>query len=620
MSASGAGQQPFLNEETVVIVAPTQVWSARSGDYWSSPIHGLYHADWRLIRSGELRVDGRPIELAGVASGPGSLTVRGLARSLDDDTPDPRVLIEWHRTVAAGAVEERVRVVNGLAHAVRVPIELAFEIEFAEMQTIKAGRHVPAPIAVEMIDDEVVATDGPRVLRLRARGGQLSLRERRVSASVVLEVPARGTAETAVAIEVADADAVVGAGEGTIADLPPSGDAALDRWAAQALADCRALLLDAGQGPFVAAGTPWFLTLFGRDSLITARFLLPVSTQIAGATLRTLAARQGTVVDSNTAEQPGKILHEVRAGVLEVGDGVSLPPVYYGTIDATGLWVILLHDAWRAGLPDDEVRALLPALHAALGWLRDDGCPDESGFLKYLDATGHGLANQGWKDSGDSIRFRDGSIAEGPIALAEVQAQACLAAECGAVLLDAFGGDGAPWRDWAEAMRSRFRERFWVEQGGVRFPAIALDGQGRPVDSKTSNIGQLIGTTLLSPDEEAALADLLVDPVFASGFGLRTMASDEGGFWPLSYHCGSVWTHDTAVAIEGLLKAGLRDQAKVLAGQLLRAADAFGSRAPELFAGLSADEASSPVAYPASCRPQGWSAAAVVPVYQALTT
>lgn len=200
-----------------------------------------------------------------------------------------------------------------------------------------------------------------------------------------------------------------------------------------------------------------------------------------------------------------------------------------------------------------------------------------------------------------------------------MQAQACLAAVDGAALLDALGGDGSAWREWAEAMRVRFREAFWVERDGVRFPAIALDGEGRPVDSMTSNIGQLIGTTLLSLEEERELADLLITPRFASGYGLRTMASDEGGYWPLSYHCGSVWTHDTAVAIEGMLKAGLPDQARVLAAQLLRAADLFDSRAPELFGGQSAEVVSRPVAYPASCRPQAWAAAAVVPVHSALT-
>lgn len=266
---------------------------------------------------------------------------------------------------------------------------------------------------------------------------------------------------------------------------------------------------------------------------------------------------------------------------------------------------MLLHETWQAGLGLETVRELRPALDAALGWLRDWASPDDSGFLKYIDESGTGLANQGWKDSGDSIRFRDGRIAEGPIALCEVQAQACQAAAAGAELLDALGEDGTEWRTWAEAMRTRFREQFWVERDGERYPAIALDGSGTPVDSKTSNIGQLIGTTLLTPDEEVHLARLLVDDRFASGFGLRTMASDEGGYWPLSYHCGSVWPHDTGVVIEGMLRAGLTDETRLLAEQLLRAADAFSSRMPELFAGLSASDSSSPVASrrPADPRP-----------------
>ncbi|MGC3955050.1 MAG: hypothetical protein QM804_12540 [Propionicimonas sp.] len=176
------------------------------------------------------------------------------------------------------------------------------------------------------------------------------------------------------------------------------------------------------------------------------------------------------------------------------------------------------------------------------------------------------------------------------------------------------------WREWAAALRRRFRAAFWVERDGVRFPAIALDGDGVPVDSLTSNIGQLIGTTLLSPEEEATLAQLLLEPRFASGFGLRTLASDEAAYWPLSYHCGSVWVHDTAIAIEGMLRAGLVEPARELARQLVRAADAFGSRMPELFAGFSDTESSHPVSYPASCRPQGWAAAAVVPVHRALTS
>ncbi len=613
--------QPFLNEEEVVIVAPTQVWSAPDGAYGDKPIHGLYHGDWRLLRSGRLRVDARVPEPAGTSRWHGGRTCLGLVRSLDDDLPDPRVLTEWTRRVSPGRVTEAVAVRNGRDVELTATVELSFEVEFTQLQHIKADEPRPVPLRFTDGDHRLVATDGERRLALAAGHGRVERDGSTVVVTVELTVPARDRREFELHWEASDPAAVISSGSVDIADLPSSGDAALDRWSRQALDDCRALVLDAGVGPFLAAGTPWFLTLFGRDSLISARFLLPVAPELALGTLRTLAARQGTKPEPGTAEQPCKILHELRADELSLpGEGIVLPPVYYGTVDATGLWVILLYETWRAGVGDERIAPLLDNLERALAWLRDDACPGASGFLRYFDAAGRGLANQGWKDSGDAVRFADGRIAEGSIALAEVQAQACQAAHCGAELLDAFGRDGGPWRAWADALRERFRAAFWVERDGDRFPAIALDGTDRPVDSRTSNIGQLIGTTLLSPEEEARLATLLLEPRFASGFGLRTMASDEAGYWPLSYHCGSVWVHDTAIAIEGMLRAGLVDPARELARQLVRAADAFGSRMPELFAGLGDAESSRPISYPASCRPQAWAAAAVVPVHRALTS
>jgi len=612
--------QPFLNEEEVVLVAPTQVWSDPSGAYGDKPIHGVYHGDWRLVRSGRLRVDGRAPETAGVTRWRGGRTCFGLARGLDDDPPDPRVVTEWTRQVWPGRVSEAVALRNGSDLAVSATVELSFEVEFTELQHIKADDTQSAGWRFDTVEGGVHAFDGDRSLRLVTDRGRVIRDGNQVTIAVDLTVPAHAREEFEVRMEIADASAVVWAGAAEIADLPGSGDAALDGWARQALDDCRALLLDAGQGAFLAAGTPWYLTLFGRDSLISARFLLPLAPGLALSTLRTLAARQGTRLDPASAEQPGKILHEVRADELVLPEeGIVLPPVYYGTVDATGLWIILLHDTWRTGVGDEQIAPLLGNLEAALGWLRDYACPGDSGFLRYFDESGRGLANQGWKDSGDAVRFSDGRIAEGSIALAEVQAQACLAAQYGAELLEAFGRDGTQWRAWAAGMRERFRAAFWVERDGDRFPAIALDGSGVPVDSKTSNIGQLIGTTLLNPEEEALVAQLLLDPRISSGFGLRTMSTDERAFWPLSYHCGSVWVHDTAIAIEGMLRAGLTGPARDLARQLVRAAAGFGSRAPELFAGFSDTESSQPVSYPASCRPQAWAAAAVVPVHRALT-
>ena len=302
---------------------------------------------------------------------------------------------------------------------------------------------------------------------------------------------------------------------------------------------------------------------------------------------------------------------------------ITLPPLYYGTVDATPLFICLLHDAWRWGLPDDEVRALLPSLEAALGWMRDDGDADGDGLLEYIDRTGHGLANQGWKDSGDSVQWRDGSLAQGPIALCEVQAYAYEAAMGGAAVLDAFGRPGADeWRAWAARLRDAFHAKFWVtdpERCGELgpYPAIALDAQKQPVDTVTSNLGHLLGTGLLNAEQSALVAARLGSPELDSGYGLRTMSTDSAGYWPLSYHGGSVWTHDTAIAVLGLAREGHDAVATSLARGLLRAAEGFDYRMPELHSGDTVSEASRPVPYPASCRPQAWSAASSVAVLTA---
>ena len=292
-----------------------------------------------------------------------------------------------------------------------------------------------------------------------------------------------------------------------------------------------------------------------------------------------------------------------------------LPARYYGTVDATPLWICLLRDAWRWGLPADEVRALLPHLEAALGWIARHG--DE--FVVYRDESGHGLTNQGWKDSADSVRFADGTIAEGPVALVEVQGYVYEAALAAAELLEAFGGQDAPrWRDYAADLAARFRKRFWVADDAGPFPALALDGEGAPVDALTSNVGHLLGTGLLDEAESALVAQRLLAPDMASGFGLRTMSRRADGYSPLSYHCGSVWPHDTAVVARGLARAGHGSAAAELIVQLLDAADGFDRRLPELFAGFGADEVAAPVPYPASCRPQAWAAAAPVELLRVL--
>lgn len=587
--------QPLLHDETVVLRAPTQAWSAADGSMGSRPIHGVYFGDVRLIQRHALTVDGAtPEHIATSPDGPSSVTFDALLRQLDGPGADPDVQVSLHRTVQVDGVTETITVTSRLPHPLSLEVRLDLELDSSAMDAVKSGTAAGSEGAAVRIDSEHDLAAGTLVWRL--------------------DVPTRGAAAVQWSATFSDPAAVV---HGTRAPVPwqgpaPSGDDRLDRWVHRALGDLDALRMTLAADPddtFIAAGAPWFFTLFGRDSIWTARFLLPLRGPLAAGTLRVLASLQGTKDDAETAEQPGKIMHELRRTQIAVED-FSLPPLYYGTVDATPLWVCLLHDAWRWGMPAGEVEALLPNLEAALGWMRDFGDADGDGLLEYIDVTGRGLANQGWKDSGDSVQWRDGALARGPIALCEVQAYAYEAAVHGADLLDAFGRDGAPWRAWAARLRDAFDARFWIDDPAGAYPAIALDADKRPVDTVTSNLGHLLGTGLVDGERAASIASRLGSPQLDSGFGLRTMSTDSAGYWPFSYHGGTVWTHDTAIAITGLRAQGFDEVAGSLAEGLLRAAVGFDYRMPELHAG----EASMLVPYPAACRPQAWSAAAAIAV------
>ncbi|MBO0983531.1 glycogen debranching N-terminal domain-containing protein [Rathayibacter sp. SD072] len=616
--------QPLLHEAVVLLRAPSQLWCDEAGEVGGQPIHGLYHGDVRVLAGAALLVGGLPLEpISAGRDGASSARFTGLARRLDDAAADPRFRVVRSRTVAAGSLRESIRLESALPDAVATRLELALESDFSLVHVVKAGLRGDADVRTEAGDGSVVWTSGSTRADVRAPGASIAAGST-TTLSWDVVVPAHGAVEVEWSIAMEDSAAVVAGApgpaewSGTTVD---AGDSRLASWCRVALDDLDALRMvtvDRPDEPFLAAGAPWFFTLFGRDSIWAARMLLPLGTGIAGSTLRVLAGLQGTEHVAGTAEQPGKIMHELRSTTLEIpGEGVSLPPLYFGTVDATALWVCLLHDAWRWGLPDSEVEALLPALEAALRWLRDSGDSDGDGLLEYVDTTGHGLANQGWKDSGDSIQWRDGSLAEGPIALCEVQAYAYEAAIGGAALLDRFGRDGSDWREWAAALKTRFAESFWIDTADGGYPAIALDAQKRPVDTVTSNIGHLLGTGILAPERAARVAELLVSPELSSGYGLRTMSTDSDGYWPLSYHGGTVWAHDTAIAVTGLARDGFGAEATTLARGLLAAAEGFGYRMPELHSGDSADVSPAPVPYPAACRPQAWSAAAAVAVLSA---
>ena len=615
--------QPLLHNEIVVLRAPTQAWSAKDGSIGSAPIHGLFFSDVRVVSALNLQVGGTAGEhIATEPLSADAMSFVTLLRHLDDTAADPKVRSIHTRTATAAEITETLTVSSHLDTEITTDALVTLTVDLCDMDRVKAGVAKNANPAVELREHGATWSNESVLVELGSPDATVNLVDGRLELRWPILVPAHGETTVSWTIAARDSQAVV---QGV--EFPPrwsvptvvADDERLSRWLGTALGDLDALRMATVAEPdlvFLAAGAPWFFTLFGRDSIWAARFMLPLGTELAHDTLRVLAGLQGTADVAASAEQPGKIMHELRRGTLRIPDEeIALPPLYYGTVDATALWICLLYDSWRWGLPDDAVRRLLPNLQAALGWMRDYGDADGDGLLEYIDRTGHGLANQGWKDSGDSVQWRDGTLADGPIALCEVQAYAYQAARHGAELLEHFGLDGAAeWRSWAAALKTRFHESFWIESPDGAYPAIALDAAKQPVDTVTSNLGHLLGTGLLDERQAALVARRLVSPELNSGFGLRTMSTDSAGYWPLSYHGGSVWTHDTAIAIAGLAREGFKAEAATLVSGLLAAASGFDYRMPELHSGDPATRLAVPVPYPAACRPQAWSAAAAVSV------
>ena len=624
------GLQPFLSDAVVALRAPTQAWSGRDGDLGDAAIDGVYHGDTRFLQAARLEYassDGpwhRPEAIALTSPDASTVVFDALLRAVDDAWPDPKVRLQRHRQVHEGQIVETLRLHSHLDEPLEVRLRLRLTPDFSPLQEVKSGAVPTGEWAARGAGAAVHVSRGAARLDLQADDAIVDIGDEHITLTWRVVCGPRGSAEVAWQAVLHDPALVVRAPERPVewtVELPQQADPRLRRWVHRALSDLDALRLALPGEPddqFFAAGAPWFLTLFGRDSLWAARMMLPVDVGIAASTLRVLARLQGGATDPATAEQPGKIAHELRAGELAMpGEGIVLPPLYYGTVDATPLWVCLLADAADAGMPEPEVRALLPHLRAALEWIIDSA---GEGFLDYVDETGHGLSNQGWKDSGDSIQWRDGTLATGPIALCEVQGYAYEAASGAARLLDRLGEEGGErLRAWAESLKTRFAERFWVQTPEGRYPGIALDRDGRPVDTLTSNIGHLLGTGILSPAEEKSVSELLTHPSMSSGFGVRTMSTAAAGYWPLSYHGGSVWTHDSAIVAHGMARAGLLDDARSVVDGLLAAAEAFDFRMPELHAGDAATMTTAPAPYPAACRPQAWSAAAAIVCLQITT-
>ncbi len=387
-------------------------------------------------------------------------------------------------------------------------------------------------------------------------------------------------------------------------------DVLSERALERASADLR-LLLNSGPGEgerYVAAGVPWFSCLFGRDSIITSLQLLCVRPQVARSTLSILARLQATEIDDWRDAQPGKILHELREGELATAGEIPHSP-YYGTVDATPLWLMLLDEYERWTGDAELLDRLWPNALAAIGWMDKYGDLDGDGLIEYERHSQRGLSNQGWKDSGDAIRNADGTLADGRIALVEVQGYA-YAARLGVARLARLRGDESLARvqeDTAERLRLRFEETFWMEDAGTY--AMALDGDKQPVTGIGSNAGHALWTGICSQERATSVGRVLTGPGMWSGWGIRTLSSETIGYNPIGYHLGTIWPHDNGICAAGFARYGLAGEAKLVAGTLLEATVHFReARLPELFCGFERERSPMPVPYPVACSPQAWAA------------
>lgn len=601
--------------------------SAASGDIEPSAPMGLFVLDTRVLSRLRLIVDGEsPRGLGSIPTGPVSAA---FVASCEPPVGRSERLVVVRRRRLGQGLRETTEIQNtGLAERT-VSVQLWVEVDFADVFEVKTRRLVSRSVTPEWKGgrSSYVHPGHQSAVRLDVHPAPTSTVG--PVAEWMAEIPAGGTWTLSVHVRpepqspLEDPDlldrwslreppAVHHRQWRRTAPTLRSSNEDLDAVFAQSVEDLGTLRVFDPDHPdrwVVAAGAPWYMTLFGRDSLLTAWMTLPYAPNLARGVLDTLADHQGAAFVDDTEEEPGRILHEVRFGGLGASS-FSRGRRYYGTADATPLFVMLTAEAARWGLDERVIAQLLPHVDRALEWMRGAGDPDRDGWIEYQRKTPAGLANQGWRDSWDGVRYRDGSVAEAPIALADVQAYAFAALEGRAYLARLMKGEAAaaPFEQAARELKERFTETFWLPDAG--WYAVGIDAAKAPIDSLTSSLGHLLWCGIVEDELVDQVAGHLTANDLFTGWGVRTLAASMGGYDPLSYHCGSVWPHDTAIAIAGLARYGRRSEAHLLTRGLIELGGMRDGRLPELIAGFSRADLPLPVDYPSSCAPQAWSAAA----------
>ena len=594
---------------------------------------GLFHFDTRYLSRLELFVNGTPPLLLGS-------NLRDDNSALFVDLTNPDIMADQHIVLEKDSVHilrtvflwrdtayQRLRLRNYGERAIDLQLSFRFENDFADLFEVRGSRRERRGTATAKLhgNDEIV---------LSYRGLDAKLRR----TSLTFDPP-----PAQLTFDCATYDIRLNPGEmqpifvavscdptqprplpflrGLIAARRELRDTARDRTSVEtsntrfnemlcrSAADLSILMTDTPQGRYPYAGIPWFSTTFGRDGLITALQMLWWSPLVAKGVLRRLAHYQAKTNDPRADAEPGKILHEMRGGEMAALNEVPFG-LYYGSVDSTPLFVLLAGLYLERTGDTETIAELWPNIEAALAWVDGPGDPDGDGFVEYLRANDQGLANQGWKDSQDAVFHADGRLAEGSIALVEVQAYVYAAKRMAARCALRLGYETIAQKldDEAQKLGERFEAAFWCPQ--IETYALALDGKKKPCQVRTSNAGQVLFTGIAAPDRATRIASGLLQPHFFSGWGIRTVAAGEARYNPMSYHNGSIWPHDNALIALGLARYGEKQAiANLFTGLFMAGTYMDLRRLPELFCGFRRQKGHGPTLYPVACAPQAWASA-----------